>query len=83
MCAVIKAKGSLLKYWSVWLIFWTDSVYTVVVRSWHTPVKNMYITTVVSSSDFYNSYFLWSNEWNTNYFVAKSFMKFGSLINSM
>ena len=40
----------------------------------------MYIMAVFSSSDFYSSHVSVMNERNTNYFVTKTFMKFGSVM---
>ena len=47
----------------------------------HPLVKNMYVMSVLSSSDFYSSHVSVLNEWSTNYFVTETFMNFGSTIN--
>ena len=41
----------------------------------------MYIMAAFSSNDFYSSHVSVINEWNTNYFVTKTFMKFDSVMN--
>ena len=40
----------------------------------------MYNMPVFSSNDVYSSHVSVMNEWNKNYFVTKTFMKFGSVI---
>ena len=42
------------------------------VKCLHPPGRNMSITAVFSSSDFYNSCFLCWNEWNTCWLVIKT-----------
>ena len=52
----------------------------LLVKSFHSLIKNMYILAVFTSNDFHSSHDSVMNKWNTNYFVTKTFMKFGSIM---
>lgn len=48
---------------------------TVVVKSLHSPEKNMYIMEVFASNDFYSSNMYVMNEWKTYYIVTNNIHK--------
>ena len=51
--------------------------HSALVKSFLPLIKNM---SVFSPNEFYSSHVSVMNEWNINYFVTKTFMKFGSVI---